>query len=111
MSVLDILRIIFGGIFVLFIPGFCWSFLFFKRKSIDLIERIALSIGLSIALVPLTVFWLNWIFDMRITELSVILTVCGLSVLALILNHKKVLPYITNSIHKIKHKIFRKPDT
>ncbi|MFC1948303.1 DUF1616 domain-containing protein [Chloroflexota bacterium] len=110
MSLLEIVRMIFGGIFVLFVPGFCWSFLFFKRKSIDLIERIALSFGLSIALVPLTVFWLNWIFDMRITELSVVLTVCGLSVLATIPNSKKILPYITNITNKIKYKIFRKPD-
>jgi uncharacterized membrane protein len=111
LSVLDILRMIFGGIFVLFVPGFCWSFLFFKRKSIDSIERIALSFGLSIALVPLTVFWLNWIFDMKITELSVVLTVCGLSVLTIILkNSKKFLSYITNIINKIKYKIFRKPD-
>jgi uncharacterized membrane protein len=102
---------IFGGIFVLFVPGFCWTFLFFKRKSIDIIERIALSFGLSIALVPLTVFWLNWIFDMRITELNVILTVCGLSLLAIILYKTKTPPYVTHIIDKVKMKIFRKHDT
>ena len=110
MSVLDILRMIFGGIFVLFVPGFCWSFIFFKRKSIDLIERIALSAGLSITLVPLTVFWLNWIFDMRITELSVILTVSVLSILAIILYKTKTQIFISNIIDKVKNKIFRKPD-
>ena len=101
---------IFGGIFVLFVPDFCWSFLFFKRKSIDLVERIALSFGLSIALVPLTVFWLNWIFDMRITELSLILTVSVLSILAIILYKTRTISYITNIIDRLKIKIFRKHD-
>jgi uncharacterized membrane protein len=110
LGILDIVRMIFGGIFVLFVPGFCWSFLFFKRKSIDSIERIALSFGLSIALVPLIVFWLNWIFDMRITELSVVLTICGISVLAIILHKTTTLTYISNIINKVKLKIFRKPD-
>ena len=68
MTALEVLRLIFGGLFVLFVPGFAWSYVFFKRKNIDGIERIALSFGLSIALVPLSVFWLNWLFDMKITH-------------------------------------------
>lgn len=54
-------RIIFGSIYVLFLPGFVWSFVFFDGRSrkVDLIERIALSFALSIAIVPLAVFYLN----------------------------------------------------
>jgi uncharacterized membrane protein len=85
MTAWEALRMIFGGIFVLFIPGFAWSYVFFLRKKIDWIERLALSFGLSIALVPLSVFWLNWLFDMRITLLNTSLTVCGLVVIAAVL--------------------------
>lgn len=79
MSILEGLRIFFGSVFVLFVPGFAWSYIFFARKSIDWIERVALSFGLSIALVPLTVFWLNWLFEVRITLLNTFLIVCGLT--------------------------------
>jgi uncharacterized membrane protein len=82
MSALEVLRLFFGGLFVLFVPGFAWSYVFFNRKNIDWIERIALSFGLSIALVPICVFWLNWLFHMKITLLNTSLTVCGLIVIA-----------------------------
>jgi len=65
--ILNVLRIIFGSIFILFLPGYTWSFIFFKRGKIDLIERIALSFGLSIALVPLTVFYLNYLLKVKIS--------------------------------------------
>jgi uncharacterized membrane protein len=46
---------------VLFIPGYCFiNALFPKDGEIDLIERIALSFGLSIAVVPLIGFGLNF---------------------------------------------------
>jgi uncharacterized membrane protein len=82
MDILDGMRLFFGGLFVIFVPGFAWSYVFFARKNIDWIERIALSFGLSIALVPLCVFWLNWIFHMKINLLSTSLTVCGLIIIA-----------------------------
>ncbi|MGD9143583.1 MAG: DUF1616 domain-containing protein [Dehalococcoidia bacterium] len=82
MTFLEGLRLVFGGIFILFAPGFAWSYVFFARKKIEWIERLALSFGLSIALVPLAVFWLNWLFDMKITLLSTSLTVAGTIVIA-----------------------------
>jgi uncharacterized membrane protein len=82
MTILDGLRLFFGGLFVLFLPGLAWSYVFFARKNIDWIERLALSFGLSIALVPLSVFWLNWLFHMKITLLNTSLTVCGLVIIA-----------------------------
>ena len=81
MVVLDGLRMVFGAIFILFMPGFAWSFIFFFRREIDWVQRIALSVGLSIAIVPLTVFWLNWLFDVRITLLNTSLTVCVVTAL------------------------------
>jgi len=52
-------RIIFGVILVLFMPGFVWSWVFWKSKELDIIERFTLSLALSIAIVPLFIFLLN----------------------------------------------------
>ncbi|MDO8460602.1 MAG: DUF1616 domain-containing protein [Nanoarchaeota archaeon] len=71
-------RIVFGSFYVLFLPGFIWSYVFFQKTkafeegenrfgnegdkvAIDWIERVALSFALSIAIVPLVVFYLNLI--------------------------------------------------
>ena len=66
MGFFEIFQIIFGGIVLLFLPGFVWSYVLFKEREIDFIERIILSFGLSIALVPLTVFILNYTLDVQI---------------------------------------------
>jgi uncharacterized membrane protein len=85
MIVLEGLRVVFGSLFVLFLPGFAWSFVFFDKakKEIDWLERGVLSIGLSIALVPLAVFWFNWVLNVKITLLHTILIVLGLIAAAL----------------------------
>ena len=70
LSYIESLRIIFGSVYVLFLPGFIMSYIFFSKtkefdseekesNSIDWIERIALSFALSIAFVPLAVFYVN----------------------------------------------------
>jgi uncharacterized membrane protein len=58
-SVLHVIGAVAGAIYVLFLPGFAASFLFFTRGAIDAIERIALSFALSVAIVPLISFYLN----------------------------------------------------
>lgn len=55
----DIIKIVYGIIFVLFLPGFVATFIFFPLGKIDHIERIAISFALSIAIVPLMVFYMN----------------------------------------------------
>lgn len=101
------LRIIFGSVYVLFLPGFIISFIFFpgtkrfeenqgKRmdeekkqkteekdngKGIDWIERIALSFALSIAIVPLAVFYLNLI-GIKINFLSSFLEILAIIVVS-----------------------------
>ena len=62
MDFAEVLRVVFGSIYVLFLPGFVWSYVFFRKGEIDGTERIALSFGLSIALVPLLTFWMNYLF-------------------------------------------------
>lgn len=75
MEIMEILRIIAGSIFVLLIPGLGWSFVFFSRDEIDVIERIALSFGLSIAILPLIVFYLNYLLGIGITLISSTVTI------------------------------------
>ncbi|MFH1801930.1 MAG: DUF1616 domain-containing protein [archaeon] len=72
LSYLESFRVIFGAVYVLFLPGFIWSFVFFDNRgerNIDVIERIALSFALSIAIVPLAVFYLNLV-GLKISALS-----------------------------------------
>lgn len=57
----SVVRVIFGLPFLLFIPGYVLiAALFPKREDIDGIERLALSFGLSIAIVPLIGLALNY---------------------------------------------------
>jgi uncharacterized membrane protein len=56
----SIVRVISGGVFVLFIPGYALVQLLFPKKEMDMVERIAFSIGLSLAVVPLVGFLLNY---------------------------------------------------
>jgi uncharacterized membrane protein len=58
-SALEIIRTVLGAFYILFLPGFAVSFLFFARSKIGVIERVALSIVLSIAIIPLLTFYLN----------------------------------------------------
>ncbi|MFP3976163.1 MAG: DUF1616 domain-containing protein, partial [Dehalococcoidia bacterium] len=54
-------RIVLGILFVLFFPGYMLIAALFPRKeSLDGIERVALSFGLSIAVVPLIGLVLNY---------------------------------------------------
>jgi len=55
------LRIVLGCLFLIFFPGYTLlSALFPKRDNLDGIERLALSFGLSIAVVPLIGLILNY---------------------------------------------------
>jgi hypothetical protein len=54
-------RYVLGGVFVLFLPGFMLiSTLYSRSGELDGLERVALSIGLSLALVPLIGLVLNY---------------------------------------------------
>ena len=80
MDILEILRMVFGGLFVLFVPGFIWGYVLFPGRNLNSLERVAISIGLSIAMVTLCVLIVNWLFDMKIILHNLSLTVCGLIV-------------------------------
>jgi len=68
-----VLRAILGFILVFFLPGFAWTFIFFKKISV--IERVTLSFALSIAIVTLSILLLNVIFGMRITGFNSVLVI------------------------------------
>lgn len=69
------LRTILGLIFLLFLPGYVATAALFPEKGrIDAIERIALSFGLSIAIVSLTGLALNYTpFGIRLDPILVVL--------------------------------------
>jgi len=70
-------RYILGSIFVLWLPGYSLIKALFPTKEIDNIERTALSIGMSLALVAITGLLLNY------TPWGIRLTPVTLSLLAL----------------------------
>jgi hypothetical protein len=53
-------RYVFGSVFVLFLSGYSLIKVLFSSKELDNIERFALSIGLSLALVPIVGLLLNY---------------------------------------------------
>jgi uncharacterized membrane protein len=54
------MRYMLGSVFVLFLPGYSFIKTLFPTKELDNIERTALSIGTSIALVPIVGLLLNY---------------------------------------------------
>jgi len=83
-------RIIFGSIFILFLPGFFLTLNFFKKKEIDFLERWALSFALSISIVPLLSFYLNLI-GLKINELSIFIITLWIIILNILyIQYKKI---------------------
>jgi len=78
---LPVIRAVLGFIFVFFLPGFAWTLVFFRGKQIDLIERSALSFGLSIAIVTLSVLALNKLIGIRITGVNSVLVIIVVTVI------------------------------
>jgi hypothetical protein len=80
------LRWILGSVFVLFIPGYATvELLFPKSGELDEIERLALSVGLSLVLVMLVGFLLNYTpWGIRLVPIVISLTILtvGLAIAA-----------------------------
>jgi hypothetical protein len=71
-------RYIFGSIFVLFLPGYSLIKVLLPMRELDDIERAALSIGISLAFVPIVGLFLNY------TPWGITTTTVTLSLLTLI---------------------------
>ena len=67
------IRYVLGSIFVLGLPGFTLiKALFPSKKEMDIIERLALSIGLSLAIVPIVGLLLNYTpWGIRLTPITI----------------------------------------
>ena len=74
-----IIRAILAAILVFFLPGFVWTLVFFRK--VNIIERAAISIGLSMALVTLSIIVLNIIFGMKINGLNALITIIVISII------------------------------
>jgi uncharacterized membrane protein len=80
-SLLVPVRWLLGSVFVLFVPGYVTvEALFPKARELDGIERFALSVGLSLALVPLIGLLLNYTpWGIRLDPIVVSLTMFTLT--------------------------------
>ena len=78
---LPVIRAILGFILVFFLPGFVWTLVFFNR--VNIMERMALSFGISIAVVTLSIIALNALFGMRINGDNSLLVILAITALAL----------------------------
>ena len=80
-----IIQMLIGSLLVLFVPGLTWTYALFDNREIDLIERIALAVGLSMALIPLSLFYLHDLAGMRIDLENSVYVVLLLTAVALCL--------------------------
>ena len=79
---LPIIRAILGFILVFFLPGFAWTLVFFRR--INVIERVALSFGLSIVVVTLSLLLVNRLIGVRITGFNSALVIVFITILPVV---------------------------
>ncbi len=82
-----IIRAAIGFILVFFLPGFVWTLIFFNQ--INLIERVALSFGLSVALVALSVLGSNVLFGVRVTGFNALVIIGLITALPLVIYYIK----------------------
>jgi uncharacterized membrane protein len=80
------IRYVLGAIFVLYLPGYTIVRVLYTDKTLDLVERNALSIGLSLSLVPLIGFILDftpWRIGLTAIISTLMIVVTGVSTFAL----------------------------
>ena len=63
------------------VPGLIWSFALFNKEEISWLERTVFSIGLSMALVPVSVFLANRYLNVSINFLNSIVIILVVSAL------------------------------
>jgi uncharacterized membrane protein len=81
MDKVPAIRGIIGVIIVFFVPGFAWTLALFS--NIKVIERIGLSIGISIAAVTLSVLILNLFLGVNITGTNALVIIGIITVIPL----------------------------
>ena len=84
---LPTLRAILGFILVFFLPGFAWTLVFFKQ--VNVIERVALSFGLSIAVVTLSIIILHVLLGIKVTVFNSLLIIIIIVIIPLVFYYLK----------------------
>ncbi|MCD6359153.1 MAG: DUF1616 domain-containing protein [Dehalococcoidia bacterium] len=78
------LRATLGVILVFFLPGFCWTLVFFRGRQVTVVERIALSFGISIAMVTLSIFAVNRVAGVAINGVSSLVVIIVLIIVPVV---------------------------
>ena len=76
-----VIRAILGFILVFFLPGFTWTLVFFKQLTV--IERLTLSLALSIAVITLSLLLASRLLGIRITGFNSALIIVLVTILPL----------------------------
>lgn len=83
------LRYAFGSVFILFLPGYALIEALYPKKELDELTRFALSIGLSLAIVPLAGLILNYTpFGLRLLPVAVFLAGTTIALLTVALTRR-----------------------
>ena len=114
------IRTIFGLIMVLFLPGYALiAALFIGKDDLDAIERIALSFGLSIAVVPLLGLGLNYTpFGIRLIPILITLSLFTIAMVVIAHIRRNSLPTdeqfnvpFQQIYALLKHELYSKPES
>ena len=85
IDILGILRVIFGLLFLFFVPGFALLLALFPKKELSIAERIGFSGALSIVADMLTVLFIDLVLHIPTTALNIVLSLLTLTAFALII--------------------------
>lgn len=89
----SVFRAILGVVSVFFLPGFVFTLVFFKKGQLSTLEKIALSFGLSIAMITLGVIFLNMLFGIAINGVNSVLIIILLIIIPALINYfRKFIP-------------------
>ncbi|MDF2955618.1 MAG: putative membrane protein [Candidatus Alkanophagales archaeon MCA70_species_2] len=85
-AILSALRIIFGLVFLLFVPGYALTLALFPRKEeITLIERVGFAGVLSIVADILTTLFIDLVLGIPTTAINIVIALLCLTALALLI--------------------------
>lgn len=80
---LPVIRAILGFTLVFFLPGFAWTLVFFRQIAV--LERIALSFALSIAIVTLSLLFANRLGGVSLSGFNSVLIIIVITILPVII--------------------------